>query len=163
VKDRGILKTELDNLYERYDRRDYVDPDPLVFLYRYDRPADREIAGFIASSLAFGGVGQIMRSVGTVLERMGDSPYRFLMDTDKNEISRTFGGFRHRWASGDDMTGTLAGIKKVIKKYGSLEKCFLDGFGDNDEDIMPALSFLVSKIDRSGRCEGSNCLLPSPE
>ena len=47
------LGEALEALYERYDSRDHVDPDPLVFLYDYPDTCDREIAGLVASSLAF--------------------------------------------------------------------------------------------------------------
>jgi hypothetical protein len=46
-----IRKATLQRLYRKYNRRCYVDPDPLVFLYRYRDIRDREIAGLIASSL----------------------------------------------------------------------------------------------------------------
>jgi uncharacterized protein (TIGR02757 family) len=162
VKDRKVLRKELDTLYERYDSREYVDPDPLAFLYRYDLPADREIAGFIASSLAFGGVAQIMASVEAALGPMGDSPYGFLMGNDTKEFSGIFRGFRHRWASGEDLSGALAGLKRVINEYGSLENCFLEGYSEDDEDILPGLSFLVSRIGGGAVCGGNNCLLPAP-
>ncbi|HOX23331.1 MAG TPA: DUF2400 family protein, partial [Elusimicrobiales bacterium] len=52
----------LEELYKRYNRRDYVHPDPLEFLYRYHRLQDRELAGLIAASLAYGNVRQILKS-----------------------------------------------------------------------------------------------------
>ncbi|MBW2598179.1 MAG: TIGR02757 family protein [Deltaproteobacteria bacterium] len=44
-----------------YNRRDYVHPDPLEFLYLYKEIRDREIVGLIASSLAYGRVKQILK------------------------------------------------------------------------------------------------------
>ena len=73
--ERKKLERALEKLYERYDWKRYVDPDPLVFLYDYPDVRDREIVGLIASSLAFGGVRQIMRSVEKVISPMGASPH----------------------------------------------------------------------------------------
>ena len=75
------LETKLDNLYNQYNKRRYVHPDPLDFLYAYKDIRDREIAGLIASSLAYGRAAQILKSVSCVLESMGESPYLFLQDS----------------------------------------------------------------------------------
>ena len=64
------LAPGLEALYRERNRRCYVDPDPLVFLYRYPDPADREIAGLVAASLAYGNVRQILKSVAVVLDIM---------------------------------------------------------------------------------------------
>ena len=65
---------ELEALYRHYNRRCYVHPDPLEFLYDFQDPMDMEVVGFIASCLAYGNVKQILRSVSLVLEKMGPSP-----------------------------------------------------------------------------------------
>ncbi len=71
-------KTALDDIYRKYNRRDFVHPDPLELLYKYKEIRDREIAGLIASALAYGRVAQILKSVASVLDTMGESPYLFL-------------------------------------------------------------------------------------
>ncbi|MDR1620839.1 MAG: hypothetical protein LBS00_00525, partial [Synergistaceae bacterium] len=48
------LKAFLEGLYFVYNRRELVTPDPLAFLYAYDDPLDREVAGLVASCLAYG-------------------------------------------------------------------------------------------------------------
>ena len=48
-------------LYETYNHREFVHPDPLEFLYDYQDLRDREIVGLVASSLAYGGVRQILK------------------------------------------------------------------------------------------------------
>ena len=50
------LKEKLDELYAYYNRKRFVHPDPLEFLYNYDDLRDRELVGLIASSLAYGRV-----------------------------------------------------------------------------------------------------------
>lgn len=155
------LKDALDRLYSRYNHEKFIDPDPLVFLHRYDNTRDREVAGFIASALAFGGVRQIMGSVGTVLERMGGSPADYILGNDRKEFYRDFSDFRHRWASVGQLSSILSGMRRVLRDFGSLEAAFDAGYGSEDEDTIPALTFLVSHLDSPGSC-GNNCLLPSP-
>ena len=82
------IKKNLDKLYLKYNKKRYVHPDPLEFLYNYRDIRDREIAGFIASSLAYGRVAQILNSVSGVLDKMGSSPYLFLMDSDFASVKK---------------------------------------------------------------------------
>ena len=53
------LKEELDRLYFDFNNKKFIHPDPLEFLYKYNSISDREIAGLVASSLAYGRVAQI--------------------------------------------------------------------------------------------------------
>jgi uncharacterized protein (TIGR02757 family) len=136
------MKCKLENLYRQYNRDQYVHPDPVEFLYLYDDIKDREIAGLIASSLAYGRVKQILKSVSYVLNRMSPSPYLFIKDSTHTSMRKTFQNFTHRFARGDHLAGLLQGAKNVLDQYGSLNDCFLQAISDNDRTVIPALNFL---------------------
>jgi uncharacterized protein (TIGR02757 family) len=140
------LKKKLDSLYNKYNRVRYVHPDPLEFLYSYKKIRDREIAGLIASSLAYGRVAQILLSVSFVLDKMNPSPYLFLNESTYKSICRTFEGFRHRFAGSSELVALLWGIKNVIDRFGSLHKCFSDGFSQDDETIIRAMTFFSTQL-----------------
>ncbi|MBU8922441.1 MAG: TIGR02757 family protein [Bacteroidales bacterium] len=160
-RDEVRLRSVLEQLYRRYDHRRFVDPDPLLFLYRYDDVRDREVAGLVSSALAFGGVRQIMASVARVLDVMGDSPAGFLETIDRKDMYEIWAGFRHRWAGVDELTGLLTGISSVMREYRTIENAFISGMSTGDEDVMPALSVLVEKISAAGAGSG-NRLIPDP-
>ncbi len=63
------LKKKLDSIYSKYNKREYVNPDPLLFLYDYPEQKDREIAGFIAACCAYGRVEMIMKIVDHILKK----------------------------------------------------------------------------------------------
>ena len=84
------MKCKLENLYRRYNRDQYIHPDPVELLHQYDDVKDREIAGLIASSLAYGRVNQILKSVSYVLKRMTPTPYLFLKDSTHTSMCETF-------------------------------------------------------------------------
>ena len=157
-----ITRSALEGLYKRYNRRKLVHPDPLEFLYHYPDVRDREIVGLIASSLAYGRVAQILKSVSNVLERMHPTPFEYLKKTQNNIIRSNFSGFRHRFTTGTDKADLLIGIKHVIKKHGSLKNCFVAGFKNSDANIVPALSKFVAEVNK---CAGVKklALLPPPE
>jgi uncharacterized protein (TIGR02757 family) len=151
----------LDELRAKYNRREFVHPDPLEFLYAYEDLRDREVVGLIASSLAYGRVKCILRSVARVLERM-DPPARFLDEVSDAALFDTFRDFRHRVTSGETLSVMLLGAKRVISHYGTLGACFKAGLGEEDETVFPALARFVDELTlAAGRCPTH--LLPAPD
>jgi uncharacterized protein (TIGR02757 family) len=153
---RPIEKNMLDKLYEKYNHREYVHPDPLEFLYEYPEIRDREIVGLIASGLAYGRVSQILRSVRKVLERM-PGPAEFVANGNKEEFEQVFRDFKHRFTTGADLAGLLAGIKHALEEYGSLNRCFLAGLKEDDKTAYEAGLIFSNRLSKGKR----NSLLPS--
>jgi len=131
------LKPFLDGLYFVYNRRELIHPDPLLFLYRYDDPLDREIAGLVASSLAYGRVAQILGSVSRVLEPMGPRPYHFL-SAHPGALSRILEGFKHRFSTAREMEELLANAARAQREHGSLEG-LLRHCLEKSHDLLSAL------------------------
>ncbi len=153
-----ILKKEpLEELYVKYNKREFVHPDPLEFLYDYDDPKDREIVALVGASLAYGRVSQILKDVSEVLKRM-ESPAEFLKNEDFDSMNEIFDGFKHRYTTGEEMALLLSNVKKIIEGYGSLHACFSSGIVEDDETVVPALSRFVTKLVPDGR---RNSLIPS--
>lgn len=162
TKNRRIVSAEnLCELYEKYNHREFVHPDPLEFLYDYPDLRDREIVGLVASSLAYGAVRQILKSVAAVLKRM-ESPYDFLLAARKDALVDTFKDFKHRFTTGEELATMLWGVRLVLDKYGSLNGCFVRGLRLEHDSITPALSGLVREL--SSPFDGRpRSLLPSPD
>lgn len=153
-------KTALDSLYTKYNRREFVHPDPLEFLYRYQEIRGREVVALIASSLAFGCVGQILKSVGAVLEPMGASPNAFLSGASRETLSEIFAQFKYRFVAGEELVALLSGLERSSREHGSLNDCFLAGLKDSDENVLPALNMFVRQLTADGDC---GYLVPLPE
>ncbi len=77
----------LESIYNKYHKPSFIHPDPLEFLYNYQKTEDREIAGLLAASLATGRVNLILKAVKTVLDKL-PSPYENLKNLSENEIKR---------------------------------------------------------------------------
>jgi uncharacterized protein (TIGR02757 family) len=139
------IRNVLEKLYKKYNRRELISPDPLQFVYHYSKPADMEIAAFLAAALAYGKVQQIEKSLNNLLARMSDSPYKFVKQFDKNK-RRAIRNFRHRFTTGDDISNLLALFKKIINKHGSIEQYFVRGYNPDDSNIIPALSQFCNSL-----------------
>jgi len=161
-----VLRERLDELYYEYNRRRYVTPDPLQYLYRFRNVRDREIAGIVASSLAFGGVDQINRSISDVLDVLTDGgsekPSVVLSSMRAAGMRKRLAGFRHRWVKGADVVDFLQSVNRVIKKYGSIEGCFVHHMRNGNGDIKSAIDGFIAELgdgnDGSGKNRGG--LLP---
>jgi len=157
-----IIQERLDELYLLYNRREFVYPDPLQFLYDYSQLSDREVIGLVGSSVAYGRVNQILKSVSTVLERMNHSPFSFLENASLKQLRDSFSDFKHRFTTGDELASMLWGAKLMIERYGSLYECFLADLKDDQETVLPALSAFVKRLNTVIPGD-RNSLLASPD
>ena len=146
MRSRAALKQLLDDLFRRYGRRDLLFTSALAVPHRYRRPEDREIAGFVAASLAYGNVKQIHRSAEAALEPMGSSPARFIRYFDPARDAARFQRFVHRFNSGVDLGLLCYLLHQAIKARGSLQVFFLEGYDPAHEDIGPALISFVERV-----------------
>ena len=151
------LKDYLEGLYARHQRAELISPDPLQFVRAKD-VSDREIEALVASSLAYGRVAMILRSVGTVLSSLGKSPRAAVEGTSLDEWRERFSGFKHRFTDGDDVAHLLFGVRCVVEEFGSMQACLLRGRGESGS-LVGGLEFLVRSLSR-GR-ENSLLALPS--
>ena len=67
------LKKCLDRLFDDYGAL-YLDTDPVGLVHNYTSCIDREVAGFIVSTLAYSGAAQIRKSAERALSPTGLSP-----------------------------------------------------------------------------------------
>ena len=142
-----LLRNCLEELYRTYGPETAAS-DPISFLARYEKDEDREVAGWIASSFAYGRVEIIQDSVGRILERLGPRPARAL---DEVKDFRRFGqerlpGFRHRFHSGRDVGLLLYAITQSRAQAGSLRAFFEQEFRPQERDVAGLLSRVVAKI-----------------
>ena len=139
----------LEALYADYNRRAYISPDPLEFLYRYDSRADREVVGLIASSLAYGRVASILASVGRIMTVLGSSPADALADCDEGVLCGRLGGFVHRFTESCEMAKFLYGIGRALREHGSLENLFCLGWGEEAVDSGESVLWAMDRFSRS--------------
>jgi uncharacterized protein (TIGR02757 family) len=143
-----INKNALDKLHRRFHRREFVSPDPLEVLYNYDVVEDREIAGLIASCLAYGRVAQILKTVVAVLEVMGPSPRRYIESARLARLRRDFSGFKYRFTTEQEMIALLRGAGGMARRHGSLDRCMAHLLGQNEDDPQAALCAFSAELNR---------------
>ncbi len=159
-----VDKKYLDELYNFYNNRKFVHPDPLEFLYNYKDFEDIEVVGIISAVLSYGKVQQILKSVSFILERLGQHPAKFLKDNNKDflisKFEKYYISFKHRFTTSAEIINFLLNIKSVLEKYKTLNNCFLKTYNE-EHGILPALHFFIKEL-RLNECSYYNSLLPKP-
>lgn len=167
----AALKAVLNRAYVEYDAR-WIEPDPVQFVWRYDRTEDREVAGLVASSLAYGTVKQIKKSVERVLGILGDRPARAIDSLDARAALRALDGFKHRFNDAVDAACLLVFIREMRRAHGSIENFFAPR--EPAGGLQPALTDFVRRtlaLEHDGlygrgalpREAGVRFFFPSPE
>ena len=139
------IKSILQKLYQKYNHKKFIPPDPLQFAYRYSSPADIEIAAFLSASLAYGRVQQIEKSLNSLFGLMKNGPFEYVSSFNSQK-RRSLSGFKHRFTSGENISDLLALFRQVLARHGSIENFFLTGYSTSDSDIIPALTSFCDSL-----------------
>lgn len=139
------LKEILDNLYASHSQA-HLANDPLSFCHRYRTPEDREIAGLVASSFAYGNVKIILRNLETVFGKMGPSPRQFVEEFEPDRGLRLFAGFKHRFNDGRDLCALLLAARTMLDEADSIGEFFLGCYDKDADDITPSLTEFSAAI-----------------
>lgn len=153
------LRELLEKIYLKYNKREYIHPDPLEFLWKYSSTEDREIVGLIASGLAYGRVTLILKSTEKVLDVLGPDPSGFLRKTSSHELSTALVGFKHRFTTSFEIAALLKSASTLQKEWGLLGN-MLGAFLSEDTYQNALERFVVSILKVAGieKCS----LLPRP-
>jgi uncharacterized protein (TIGR02757 family) len=133
------LKHPLDRLSREFDWTLRVKQDAIQFPLRYADPSDIELAGLFASCMAYGRVDLFGPWVDWTLQRMGESPARFVMGFDLQKHGKVFSGFGYRFNRERDVLAFCLAAQRVLVGHGSLEAFFLEGYSPEHPHVGPAL------------------------
>ena len=139
------LKARLDSLYRTFDLA-FLATDPLEFVHKYDNPEDREIVGLVSSSLAYGRVDTIKKSIAKVMAAAGPHPYKFTRRFDPAKDKALFDGFVHRFNRGDDIACLFWFARQMIEESGSIGGFFLKGYSSGHKNVKQALAAFSNSV-----------------
>ncbi len=152
----------LEDIYSICATPGRLDRDPLALVAAYPDVRDREVAGLVASVLAFGSVDLILGACRVALAPLGDHPATVLAAMDSGDIAGIWKDFQYRFMFSKDMIALLEGIRRVLARWESLEAYFCDR-DPGGEDIRIAAGNFVRGIRDLGGGKLRSNLLPDPE
>jgi uncharacterized protein (TIGR02757 family) len=151
----------LEGIYATCNVLPRLNRDPLALVRPFADPGDREVAGLVASVLAFGGVDLIMRATKLALEPLGAHPAAALAALSEVEIRRRWAGFQYRFCFPKDLAGLLIAIRQARDEAGSLERFFMDG-DPGGPDLVGATAAFSRRL-RAFAPDLREGLLPDPD
>jgi len=116
----ATLKELLDLKAEQYNCLDFIADDPIQIPHRFSKKEDIEIAGFLASIIAWGQRKTIINNATRLMEWMEDSPHDFLMNMEVSDLER-FTPFVHRTFNGEDCRYFIQRLSEIYRNEGGLE------------------------------------------
>jgi uncharacterized protein (TIGR02757 family) len=167
----SLARERLERLYATFDHAASA-ADPVHLVRRYEAPEDREVAGLLAASLAFGRVASVLRSIEALLAVLGPRPSTFVRRFDPMRDRRAVEPLGHRWIRGRDLAALVLVLRRMLEEGGSIEAFFVRGDDPGAPDVGPALeSFSTRALDtdlapvygrRPGRRRGVRFFFPRP-
>ncbi|MBI4348055.1 MAG: TIGR02757 family protein [Elusimicrobia bacterium] len=143
----GRLRDALEALRAQTDFAARVKEDPVSFPRRFEDPADREIAAWLAASLAYGRVALFSAALERVLEAMGGKPRAFVERFEPKRDLALFEPLYYRMNSGRDIACLLFLMRHAVRRHETVGAMFRAGWRDSDADIGPALDRFVAELD----------------
>ena len=114
------LKEFLDVKADLYNRKNFIQSDPIQIPHQYVKKEDIEIAGFLSATIAWGNRTMIIRNSNRMMEIMDNSPYDFIMNHSNKEL-KTITKFVHRTFNSTDFKYFITSLRNIYQRHNGLE------------------------------------------
>ncbi len=171
--EREELRELLERLYDRYDRPEFIENDPVSVPHLFSSPVDIEISAFLVSTIAWGNRKAIVAGGRRMMACMDGRPYDFVRYASGKELT-CLQGFVYRTFNGEDFVDFALSLRGIYRKWGTLGDFFSWAYHEG-EGMCGALSAFrreffarphgrhcekhVSSIDRGAACKRLNMFL----
>ncbi len=154
-----ITKTELEKLVKEYETKDFIKDDPVRFSHRFSTKKDIEIAGFIASLVAYGRRDIFTKKLDSLFNIANNEPLNFIQNFEPGLI----GDFNYRFGKSKDFEQIFLILKELYTKDGGLEELFKYGYNNPVKNNMfiPVSDYFYSRVQNAG--QGFYFMIPNPD
>ena len=122
---------------EKYNQPDFIENDPIQIPHAFSLQQDIEIAGFLASIIAWGNRKSIIQDAHKMLNFMENSPYDFVMNFSDKDLNNLPEKAIHRTFSSEDFKMFLRNLKRIYQDHSTMEKLFL--LNENETNCYHAI------------------------
>ncbi len=152
-----ITKCELDKLVEKYENEDFIKDDPVKFVHKFDNKKDIEIAGFIASLLAYGSRKQFIGKLDELFVIAQNEPLNFIQNFEAGMI----GNFNYRFGKPNDFISIFSILKQLYNNSDGLEELFEYGYRQGNI-FKTVVDYFYSRADKTVG-QGFYHMIPNPD
>jgi uncharacterized protein (TIGR02757 family) len=135
---REEMRDLLERLHDRYNNESFIEADPISVPHSFTNTVDREIAGFLAATIAWGNRRAIVQSAHRMMRYMDNAPEDFVRNATQSDMEylRTY---VHRTFNGVDFQDFVRGLRHIITKWGSVGNYFESRYEEHG-DLRPVFS-----------------------
>lgn len=134
------MKEYLDEQMSKYNLAKFIGEDPISIPHGFKQREDIEISAFFSAIIAWGQRPTIMKNARSLMERMEETPYDFVMNATENDL-KAFDGFVHRTFNAEDAKHFVRALKKVYQN-GGLEHVFVDAYSQGQSNYKTGMMAL---------------------
>lgn len=109
----------LESLHDKFNNESFIEADPISVPHSFSRAEDREIAGFLAATIAWGNRRAIVQSAHRMMRYMDNQPYDFVVNASNEEIA-TLSSYVHRTFNGGDFQDFVRALRHIVTQWGSI-------------------------------------------
>lgn len=144
----------LEELYLRFNNESFIEADPISIPHRYTSKEDREIAGFLSATIAWGNRKAIVKSAHRMMEYLDDAPYDFVCNASANDLEHLH-SYVHRTFNGFDLRDFILSLRSICEKYGSVGGFFEGSYAESGsmESVFAHFRREFFSTDHQPRCE----------
>lgn len=167
------LRDLLEHLHDKYNRQEFIEADPISIPHSFSDRYDREVAGLLSATIAWGNRKAIVRSARRMMSYMDDAPADFVRNASAKELAH-LQSYVHRTFNGQDFTDFVLGMRHIVEQYGGIGNFFENRYAQS-EDMTKVLSDFrreffaaphnphsekhLSSIDKGAACKRLNMYL----
>lgn len=135
-----------------YNMHWFIEEDPISIPHMFSSKEDREIAGFLAATIAWGQRPVIIKNAKLLMQWMDYQPFEFIQNASATEFLH-FNKFKHRTFNGIDCIYFLKALQNIYRNHIGLEKVFASHWANSNDaaDVIHAFRKTFFSFEEPGR------------
>ncbi|WP_291960407.1 TIGR02757 family protein [Maribacter sp.] len=131
------LKIFLDEKVFEYNKPEFLETDPIQIPHLFTQKEDIEISAFLTATIAWGNRKSIINNSHKLMEKMGQSPYDFVLNHTDDDLDN-LSGFVHRTFNENDLKYFIKSLKNIYTFHQGLEGVFT--MHQSNDSLQPTIS-----------------------
>lgn len=132
------LRELLEALHDKFNCEEFIEADPISVPHSFSLREDREIAGLLASTIAWGNRKAIVKSAHRMMRYMDNAPYDFVLNASEEEL-QSLTTYVHRTFNGEDFKDFVLAMRHIITQWGGIGEFFEQRY-EATQDLRVVLS-----------------------
>lgn len=141
----------LEEKYDQFNRKSFIESDPICVPHQFTKKEDIEIAGFLAATIAWGQRKTIISNAKKLVTLMDHAPYEFVMQHTQKDLNR-FDEFKHRTFNGIDAHYFIKALKHLYINHNGLEGS-LSKYGKDMQQNISTFKQLFFSLEHPARTQ----------